>query len=59
MDKDSRGSICSFQKEGVRGRGGCTSQVELALFEWIEVGEGGIDQIGCEAHFGALVAYGR
>ena len=33
-------SICSFQL--VR-----TSEIQFALFEGVEVGEGGLDQFGC------------
>lgn len=31
---------------------GRTSEVELALVEWVEVGEGCVDQFGREAHRG-------
>jgi hypothetical protein len=31
-----------------------TSQIEFSLLEWIEIGEGRLNEICCEPHFGGL-----
>ena len=41
----SKCSICSFQL--VR-----TSEIQFAFFEGVEVGEGGLNELSCEAHGG-------
>jgi hypothetical protein len=43
MELASKCSICSFQL--VR-----TSEIQFALFEGVEVGEGILDELGCESH---------
>ncbi len=51
----SCGVSALFGEEGDGGGGKLTSEVELALFEGVEVGEGGGEEFGCEAHRGWYV----
>ncbi len=43
MEPASKCSICSFQL--VR-----TSKIQFTLFEGVEVGEGIVDEVDCQAH---------